>query len=162
MVSSSTYLYEIETCMAAIVYEHLGTRRLYLSPRGGHTIWLCRVRNKIYLNIPPLAVKFLWFFPFSPPPPLLTIKNDWSLICLSHNAPGPYPDSCTDIKGAIYTVSGSSQITFLGFYECIYAYQLPTSGKRDILSSTELVFFFPMNFVKVFCKNLEDIPGYHH
>ena len=33
-----SYLYEIETCMAATVYEHLGTRRLYLSPRGGHTI----------------------------------------------------------------------------------------------------------------------------
>ena len=44
-------------------------------------------------------------------------------------------------------------MTFLGFYECIYAYQLPTSGKRDI---------FPMNFVKLFCKNLEEIPGYHH
>ena len=54
------------------------------------------------------------------------------------------------------------KLHFWGFYECIYAYQLLTSGKRDILSSTELVFFFPMNFVKLFCKNLEEIPGYHH
>ena len=75
--------------MAATVYEHLGTRRLYLSPRGGHTIL---VVSRAQQNLPehsPVSSQISLVRPFLSFPPLLTIKNDWSLICLSHNAPAP-------------------------------------------------------------------------